>query len=45
VNPEPRYLSTVEWTPEMRENGKNVLMKILEMEEEAIRLLKLFLEL
>ncbi|MHA2139601.1 MAG: hypothetical protein ACW98G_17085 [Candidatus Hodarchaeales archaeon] len=44
VNPEPRYLSTVEWTPEMRDEGKLILSKILEMEEEAIDLLKSFLD-
>ncbi len=44
VDPEPRWLSTVDWTPEMRDMGKKTLEKILEMEEEAITLLKSFLE-
>jgi hypothetical protein len=43
VDPEPRYLSTIDWTPVMRNKGKMVLSKILEMEEEANILLKSFL--
>ena len=44
VDPKPRYLSTVEWTTEMREKGRETLTKILEMEEEAINLLKSLLD-
>ena len=44
TDPEPRWLNTIEWTPEMRQKGKEVLQNILKMEEEAITLLKFFLE-
>ncbi len=44
VDPEPRWLASTDWTPEMRQKGKEVLTNILKMEETAINLLKSFLE-